>query len=591
MKQEKTIIYQVFPRLFGNMKSNNAVNGSLEENGVGKLSAFSSDVLQSIKKMGFTHVWYTGLLEHATQTDYSKYGIRNDHPAIVKGKAGSPYAIKDYYDIDPDLAENVPERMKEFEALIERTHEAGLKMIIDFVPNHVARQYYSDAKPQGIVDLGENDNQSVPFERNNNFYYIPEQVFSPAFELTVQGDTYYEFPAKATGNNCFSPHPNRNDWYETIKLNYGVDYLNGIEICHPALDTEFPESAANNREIAGRARNEKAASVPQTWLQMYDILRFWASKQIDGFRCDMAEMVPVEFWAWLIPHLKRKFPDILFIAEVYDPGQYRDFLRKGNFDYLYNKVGLYDTLRAVVCGYQPALAITACWQTVGDIHAQMLNFLENHDEQRIASDFFAGDAWKAIPALVVSATLYQNPMMIYAGQELGERGMNSEGFSGLDGRTTIFDYWSVDSLRNWYNCGKINTEALTSDQNRLRDFYIRLLTLCNSSPAIRIGKFFDLMYKNPPSSDFNPEKQFAFMRYAENELLLIAVNFDDKDADIRIFLPEHAFNYFEINESTIRSAKELLSGTTLNATVKRNFTYPVHLKQNHVSIIQFLLYN
>ena len=590
MKKEKIIIYQVLPRLFGNVKSANIANGSKEENGVGKLSAFSSDVLQAIKKMGFTHIWYTGLLEHATQTDYSDYGIRNDHPAIVKGKAGSPYAIKDYYDIDPDLADNVPERMKELEALIERTHQAGLKMLIDFVPNHVARQYFSDAKPEGVVDLGENDNRTVFFDRNNNFYYFPDDAFSPDFELchsaldaespetkkglrvkpamTVGfGDSYYEFPAKATGNDCFSPHPGRNDWYETVKLNYGIDYRNGC--CHPALDAESP--------------------VPKTWLQMYDILRFWASKQIDGFRCDMAEMVPVEFWAWLIPLLKQEFPDVLFIAEVYNPSQYRNYLWKGKFDYLYNKVGLYDTLRAITCGYQPAWAITGCWQAVDDIHTQMLNFLENHDEQRIASDFFAGDAWKAIPALVVSATLYQNPLMIYAGQELGERGMDAEGFSGLDGRTTIFDYWSVESLRNWYNHGKINTETLTANQKRLRDFYVRILTLCNASPAIREGKFFDLMYVNPSSADFNPDKQFAFMRYAANELLLIAVNFDDKEVDIRIFIPEQAFIYFEINDTCIRSAKELISETALKADMTNNSIYTIHLKKKDVNIIRLML--
>jgi len=584
MENEKIIIYQVLPRLFGNTKSTNTISGSLNENGVGKLSAFSSIVLHAIKEMGFTHIWYTGLLEHATQTDYSKYSIRNDHPAIVKGKAGSPYAIKDYYDIDPDLAENVPQRMKELEALIERTHKEGLKMIVDFVPNHVARQYYSDVKPQGVVDLGENDNCLVHFSPDNNFYYFPGQAFSPDFELTVQGDTYYEFPAKATGNNCFSAHPNRNDWYETVKLNYGVDYLNGT--CHPALDARSPENTAKNHEIA----NDRADTVPKTWLQMYNILRFWASKQIDGFRCDMAEMVPVEFWEWSISRLKREFPEILFIAEVYDPNQYRNYILKGKFDYLYNKVGLYDTLRAIVCGNQPAWAITHCWQAVDDIHAQMLNFLENHDEQRIASDFFAGDAWKAIPALVVSATLYRNPLMIYAGQELGERGMDAEGFSGLDGRTTIFDYWSVESLRNWYNYGKADTEALTADQKCLRDFYIRLLVLCNTSPAIREGKFFDLMYANPLSVDFNPNKQFAFMRYAENELLLIITNFDDTDIDIRIFLPEHAFIYFGIDETKLLSTKELISGIALSSSILRDSIYSVHLKRNSATIIQFLIH-
>ena len=556
----RIIIYQVLPRLFGNTKSANTVNGSPEENGVGKLSAFSPKVLKAIKKMGFTHIWYTGLLEHATQTDYSQYGIRNDHPAIVKGKAGSPYAIKDYYDIDPDLADNVPERMKELEALVERTHQAGLKMIMDFVPNHVARQYYSDAKPEGIIDLGENDNATVHFDRNNNFYYFPDQVFFPEFELTVQGDTYYEFPAKATGNDCFSAHPSRNDWYETVKLNYGINP------CHPALDAGSP------------------SSVPKTWLQMFDILRFWASKQIDGFRCDMAEMVPVEFWAWLIPRLKQEFPELLFIAEVYDPSQYRNYLKTGKFDYLYNKIGLYDTLRAITCGYQPARTITYCWQAVGDIHAQMLNFLENHDEQRIASDFFAGDAWKAIPALVVSATLYKNPLMIYAGQELGERGMDAEGFSGLDGRTTIFDYWSVESLQNWYNHGKINTEALTSGQKRLRDLYIRILTLCNTSPAIREGKFFDLMYVNP---HFN--KQYAFLRCDGNELVLIAANFDNQDINLQVFIPEHVFSYFEIDESRIRHGKELLTEVAINDTIKPDSIFSVHLKEYNANIIGFSL--
>ena len=561
--KEKIIIYQVLPRLFGNMKSTNVFNGSMEENGSGKLSAFSTNVLYEIKKMGFTHIWYTGLLEHATQTDYSKYGIRKDHPAIVKGKAGSPYAVKDYYDIDPDLAENVPERMIELEELIKRTHQAGLKMIIDFVPNHVARQYFSDVKPDGVADLGENDNPLVHFDRNNNFYYFPGHAFSPEFELSVQGNTYNEFPAKATGNDCFSANPGMNDWYETVKINYGIDYLNG--------------------------KQSSFDPVPETWYRMYEILQFWASKLIDGFRCDMAEMVPVEFWNWLIHRLKKEFPGLLFIAEVYNSDQYRNYLEKGKFDYLYNKVGLYDTLRAILCGIQPAHAITHCWQAIDDIHAQMLNFLENHDEQRIASGFFASDARIAIPALIVAATLYNNPFMIYAGQELGEQGMETEGFSGLDGRTSIFDYWSVESLRNWYNKGKINTDLLTSDQKLLREFYIRILILCNSSPAIREGKFFDLMYANPPSIHFNPDKQFAYMRFAENELLLIAVNFDDKAVDIQIFLPELAFSYFEIDDSCLHEAKELLTGITLNMPVKRNCTYPVYIKKHNASIIQFIL--
>jgi glycosidase len=562
---EKIVIYQVLPRLFGNDKAVNIPNGSLEENGVGKLSAFTHKVLQEIKKMGFTHIWYTGLLEHATQTDYSGYGIPKDHPAVVKGKAGSPYAIKDYYDIDPDLAENVPERMAEFEALVERTHQAGLKMIIDFVPNHVARQYHSDAQPEGVADLGENDNAQVSFDIHNNFYYIPGQALSPDFSLETDGGAYSEFPAKVTGNDCFSAHPGRNDWYETIKLNYGIDYLNGQ---HGQFDP-----------------------IPDTWHKMGDILQFWASKNIDGFRCDMAEMVPVAFWAWTIPRVKQQFTNILFIAEVYNPARYRDYLQTGKFDYLYDKVGLYDTLRAVVCGHQSAQAITNCWQSVDDIQPFMLNFLENHDEQRIASDFFAGAPEKALPALVVSACMNKNPLMIYAGQELGEKGMEAEGFSGLDGRTTIFDYWSVGTLRTWYNKGQINTELLTTDQKTLYAYYMKVLTLCNQSQAIREGGFYDLMYVNPPSAYFNPDKQFAFMRRSGKEILLIVANFDDRDVEVHVFLPENVFAYFEFDETKIASAQDLLTGEKMTAEIKRNASYSMNLKKQNARIVRFLLEN
>jgi glycosidase len=558
----KIIIYQIFTRLFGNTKTANIPNGNVEENGAGKMSAFTPNVLKEIRKMGFTHIWYTGLLEHATQTDYPEYGIRKNHQAIVKGKAGSPYAIRDYYDIDPDLADNIPDRMAEFEALVTRTHQAGLKMIIDFVPNHVARQYCSDVKPDKTVDLGANDDIRTTFSPDNNFYYIPGQIFAPSFDLETGGKTYHEFPAKVTGNDCFSAHPNKDDWYETVKLNYGIDYLNGKQ-------THFQP-------------------IPDTWYKMRDILLFWASENIDGFRCDMAEMVPVEFWGWAIPMVKQAYPNVQFIAEIYNPEQYRNYLWNGKFDYLYDKVGLYDTLRDIVCGKQPARAITERWQIAGDIQERMLYFLENHDEQRIASPFFAGNPWKALPALVVMAMMHKNPVMIYFGQELGEKGMDAEGFSGLDGRTTIFDYWSVESLRNWYNQGKINTELLTGEQQTLRDFYIQILTLCNTSDAIREGKFFDLMYVNPHGNFFNPGKQYAFMRYAGNELLLVVANFDESEVDAGVFLPADAFDYFGIDKARFVSAKNLLTGETMPAEITRNSWYFIHLAGTSACIIKFL---
>ena len=540
--ENKLIIYQVFTRLFGNNNNHCINNGSITENGCGKMADFTAKALGEIKKLGVTHIWYTGIIEHATQTDYRRYNIQPDHPAIVKGKAGSPYAIKDYYDVDPDLAKDVPERMREFENLVQRTHRSGLKVIIDFVPNHVARQYHSDMQPDGTSQLGVNDDANYAFSPYNNFYYIPQSELHGQFDMQgTAGEPYKEFPAKATGNNRFDAYPNINDWYETVKLNYGVDYQNG-GTCH-------------------------FNPIPDTWTKMLDILMFWAGKHIDGFRCDMAEMVPVEFWEWAIPQVKTKHPDLLFIAEVYNPKEYGNYLFRGKFDYLYDKVGLYDTLRAIVCGDESATAITRAWQSLGGIEKRMLNFLENHDEQRIASDFFASNPRKAIPALIVSACMNVNPMMIYFGQEFGELGMDSEGFSGRDGRTTIFDYWSVDTIRRWRNGGKFDGKMMTDNQKHLYAIYQRILTLCNEEKAISQGDFFDLMYANVNGWRFNEHKQYTFLRKSGRELLLFVVNFDHISADLAINIPSHAFDFLQIPQMEQYRTVDLLTGKEENISL------------------------
>lgn len=540
--ENKLIIYQVFTRLFGNNNNHCINNGSITENGCGKMADFTAKALNEIKKLGVTHIWYTGIIEHATQTDYRRYNIKPDHPAIVKGKAGSPYAIKDYYDIDPDLANDVPERMKEFENLVQRTHRSGLKVIIDFVPNHVARQYHSDMQPDGTCQLGVNDDTNYAFSPYNNFYYIPQSELHGQFDMKgAAAEPYKEYPAKATGNNRFDAYPNISDWYETVKLNYGVDYQNG-GTCH-------------------------FNPIPDTWTKMLDILLFWAEKNIDGFRCDMAEMVPVEFWEWAIPQVKCKYPSVLFIAEVYNPREYNNYLFRGKFDYLYDKVGLYDTLRDIVCNNESATAITRAWQSLGGIEKRMLNFLENHDEQRIASDYFASDPRKAIPALIVSVCMNTNPVMIYFGQEFGELGMDSEGFSGRDGRTTIFDYWSVDTIRRWRNGGKFDGKMLTEGQKHLYGIYQRILTLCNEEKAISQGDFFDLMYANANGWRFNEHKQYTFLRKNGKDLLLIVVNFDHMAVDLAINIPSHAFDFLQIPQMDRYKAVDLLSGKEENISL------------------------
>jgi glycosidase len=525
----KFVIYQVFPRLFGNYNTTNKHNGTIEENGCGKFNSFTTKALSEIKSLGTTHIWYTGVIEHATQTDYTAYGIKKDHPGVVKGKAGSPYAIKDYYDVDPDLAENVGNRMAEFEELVKRTHKAGMKVIIDFVPNHVARQYHSDAKPAGIVDLGETDNPEWAFSPLNNFYYIPNHAFLP--QLYVKG--YVEFPAKATGNDQFTPSPSENDWYETVKLNYGVNYEEGGQ--------------------------KQFDPIPDTWFKMLDILMFWASKKVDGFRCDMAEMVPVEFWGWAVSQVKVKYPGIIFIAEVYNPAEYRNYISNGKFDYLYDKVGLYDMLRNVTSRNFPVREITNSWQSLGGIENQMLNFLENHDEQRIGSGFFSGNGSYAQPAMIVAATLTQAPVMIYSGQEFGEMGMDAEGFSGMDGRTTIFDYWGVKSIQAWTNNGKFDGENLTAEQKNLLAFYKKLLNITMTEKAITKGLMYDLVFANFENNKFNTHEQFAYFRKFEDDLLLIVLNFDDKALDTEVRFPFESFQYLGLTEGQNYTIENLMN--------------------------------
>lgn len=536
----KIIIYQVFTRLFGNSNTTRKENGTLAENGCGKMSFFDAATLRRIKKLGVTHVWYTGIIRHASKTDYSAYGIPRQHPAVVKGNAGSPYAITDYYDVDPDLADNIDDRMSEFEQLVERSHKAGLKVIIDFVPNHVARQYKSVKKPEGVKDLGETDDTGMGFSPRNNFYYCTDTPFEPYFDLNDEtGTPYSEFPAKATGNDHFDSHPGINDWYETVKLNYGIDYC----------------------DAGGRSYHFDP--IPDTWQKMVDIISFWAGKGIDGFRCDMAEMVPTEFWSWTIAKVKSVHPGILFIGEVYNPSLYRSFVACG-FDYLYDKVGMYDCLCGVMRGHSRTSEITRQWQSVDDIKDNMLYFLENHDELRIASDFLAGDARRGVPAAIVSILMNKNPFMLYAGQEFGERGMDKEGFSGLDGRTTIFDYWTVQSLYHGY----VNRRKLTDGEKSLEKKYSMLLNLANKEKAISDGLFFDLMYANQDGNLFNQSSLYAFLRKCSNEVLLVVANFSQEEAECSVRLPHHAFEYLNLPEKTVTASDLLSEGNAISFELK-----------------------
>jgi glycosidase len=563
--KKKEVVYQVFTRLFGNTNTNNKPWGTLEENGVGKFNDFTDKALTEIKDLGVTHIWYTGVPHHDVITDYTKYGISNDDPDVVKGRAGSPYAVKDYYNVNPDLAENVDNRLQEFEALIERSHNADLKVIIDIVPNHVARNYQSLTNPEGTSDFGENDDTTVTYHVNNNFYYNPGEAFIvPEWKNGYQplgGENhpqadgkFEENPAKWTGNGSRASQPDMNDWYETVKVNYGV---------RPDGTKDFDELPEGFEDKDYKAHFEfwKDKVVPDSWVKFKDIALYWTAKGVDGFRFDMAEMVPVEFWSYMNSNIKMANPDAFLLAEVYNPSLYRDYIKKGKMDYLYDKVQLYDTLKHVMQGHGKTDNIPPIQEDLKDIEHHMLHFLENHDEQRIASPDFAGDALKGKPAMVVSATISTSPTMVYFGQEFGEKAEEDLGF-GDPTRTSIFDYGSVPSVVRWVNNKQFDGGQSTGEELELKDFYKRLLNFTIKSSAL-MGNYQDIHLYNQQHTEWYNDKVLSFVRWSDDEQLIIISNFNAENTyGFELQLPEDVVRKLGLSDGEYEVKDQLFGNYT-----------------------------
>jgi glycosidase len=549
VKTDKHVVYQMMFHLWGNQNTNVKKNGSAAENGVTKFKDVSTKGLQALKKKGYSHLYTTGILEHATMEDFSAFGSPLDHPQVVKGRAGSPFAIKDYYDVNPFLADKPAERMQEFAAMLDRVHQADLKLVLDFVPNHLARAYHSDQKPAGVVDFGQNDNKDLSFSPSNNFYYLPGTQFTiptgvnPPVPVTVP---YIEIPAKVSGNNVFSAQPSIHDWFETVKLNYGVDIQHGNQ-------THFDP-------------------IPDTWLKMTDVLLYWTKKGVDGFRCDMAEMVPVEFWAYAIPKVKALNPEAVFIAEIYNPQEYRNYIFKGGFDYLYDKVGLYDGIRHIMEKKPGASTadITRVWQNEsGDFANHMLRFLENHDETRLNTPAFAAtNFWSTIPGMVLTASMHDGPLMIYFGQEFGEKAQEIEGFNEADDRTTMFDFYRVDTHQRWLNGGKFDGGKLTAAEKEIDSFYTELVAWINSSEVIQKGKFFDLQYAQ--NAAYPKDKVYAYLRYTDKGRNLIICNFDSVNHDFNIEIPTLALDMMGIKSYALKTIKSFVPPAAQAGKVEGN---------------------
>ncbi|WP_373690790.1 alpha-amylase family glycosyl hydrolase [Marisediminitalea aggregata] len=560
----KPIVYQMFTRLFGNKNTTNKPWGSLEENGVGKFSDINDNALSALKSMGVTHVWYTGIVHHASVTDYSAYGIPVDDPDVVKGRAGSPYAVRDYYNVNPDLADDPAQRLAEFEALVERTRAKGMRVIIDIVPNHVARRYASLTFPE--TSFGLHDNTDVAYHKDNNFYYVPGQAFEvpdiPENLTPLGGEPHAladgkfdENPAKWTGNGARAAKPDVNDWYETVKINYGV---------RPDGTFDFP---ALPYALRGKAASQHVAfwqdkDVPDSWVKFKDITQYWLDKGVDGFRYDMAEMVPVAFWSYLNSHIKIRRPDAFLLAEVYQPHLYRDYLQLGLMDSLYDKVDFYDTLKRIMQGTGATSELVTIQQQYQDIAPQLLHFLENHDEQRIASPDFAGDAEKGKPALVVSALMSASPMMLYFGQEVGEDGSEDMGF-GDPTRTTIFDYAGVPAHQRWMNNGKFDGGQLTDAEKALRHYYETVMHIAAIHPAA-MGDYVSLHQSSLSGESDYSEKQLAFARWQGEDKLIVVSNFDaENTVSLNIVLPPPLQQSWAVNSPL--ELTDLLTGRTLTS--------------------------
>jgi len=527
--KKRLILYQLFVRSFGNEIQPQIPGANWSVNGSGTLDKITPVALQSIRDLGCNAVWLTGLLRHASQSDNPAYKEPKSHPSLVKGMAGSPYAIEDFFATDPDLHSRPDQPWQELDECLQRIKSAGMKAFIDFVPNHCARFYRSEhARQISLRDLGEDDDKSLEFHPQNHFYYLPGRDFiSPVSMPDETKDAWTESPARTTGNDCFRPDPNQNDWYETVKLNYGIDYRTGEKHFEPK---------------------------PAVWLYMKEVLLFWAGKGFDGFRCDMAEMVPSEFWAWVIPEVKSAHPDCLFIAEIYQTNLYHEYLNAG-FDFLYDKMGMYDGLRSVLAGQENCSALSSVWQQQEGIGHRMLRFLENHDEQRMASRFAAGDGFHALPAFALAAFTSQAALMLYAGQELGEKAEGSEGFSGDDGRSSIFDYAAVPSLQRCYQELHHGITGLSPEEKFLREEYRKILKLAGETSALHKGHFFDLQYVNPVSEDYDANRTYSFLRWDESLMLLIVVHFSGEKKSIRLRIPELAFSMMNL---PLQSGAELI---------------------------------
>lgn len=532
----RTVIYQLFVRHFSNEEMGGVAWGTKEQNGCGTYNGISDAALEQIARMGVTHVWLTGVLRHATQTAYP--GLPADPDCVVKGRAGSPYAVTDYFDVDPDLAEVVENRLGEFAALLQRCRRWGMIPIIDFVPNHVSRNYQSRVRPES--NLGKDDQTACFFARDNAFYYL--EPHQPGLGMMLpEGEFLPERgQGRVTGNNVASWNPGVYDWYETVKLNYGTDYRHGSHATATLPGLLAP-----------------AYAIPRTWRFMNEVLAYWQEMGVGGFRCDMAHMVPLPFWRWIIAHARLRDRSVFFMAEGYDDhlklidGPVSPALLSAGFQAVYDGAA-YESLRKVYEGGAWANDLDRLNQGESPMFAGGVRYVENHDEPRLASPLYWGGVGRAVSPAVLVAQYASTcgPVLVYNGQETGEAAEGPGGYGGDNGRTSIFDYTHLPSLQRWMNGGACDGALLTPEEKKLREFTTHLLTLLQH-PALAHGAFYGLNWANRETPGYgrhagesvSGHSLYAFLRHCRQtkSTLLVVCNFSPVEmVETHIHLPRHA---------------------------------------------------
>ncbi len=497
-------IYQVAPRTYAAQGNGAAL--------AGKLSDMTTDRLREIRDLGIDYLWLTGVLEHAAraQTD----------PDVVKGEAGSYYAIYDNWDVSSEIG-----TMADFEAVIERAHSVGLRVLIDFVANHTARLHRTDVVCKQHLDFGRGDRTEVAFDRDNNYYYMPNTSFTPPTQTGSAGsdgafDTdiftpgiQLESPARVTGNDIVSPNPPISDWFETVKLNYGWDLIN---------------------------KRANYSPRPRTWNQMIDVARYWVEKGVDGFRVDFAHAVPIEFWRTFAAELKAVQPQVFLLAEAYEtdyrmklPGfTFYDMLDAG-FDSVYNSAMYWamhnqvqrpGDMRSAVPNRSPALAAN-----IVNRGFQFTQYLENHDEERVASRTFApwiGErAQRAELGLAYTAYLGLMPgnLLMHGGQELQEDASVFGSYAGDNGKTSIFDYVYQSQTRLWQSGNR--PQWMIDFRQRYRDLLaLKRLPAFSAIHKESVPSLVDLDGPNNYKEQSNWIS--SYIRFQGNDAYLVVTNGD-----------------------------------------------------------------